>query len=233
MDTGDLTRSATLWGWIILAGMFLGIAVYPPKNSGEVASWVQGVGTIAAIVVTAWVGLAPLRHAEAERRAAKQSFNLALRDAIEWSDDLLAGSIDHLRNGRDAEARSELWKTRITSPGRPLQHMLNHPLTEWPSADAFSFSHAYLNCVQQMVEAGEAWGIAGERRSREQPGRPWEEAARETEEREAREGFILAVDNLEQTRARLNLFVMGLRHRPAPVTPPRPCDQTAELPSAE
>lgn len=76
-------RHFVLIAYGILALLAVTLAIAPPKNSGEVAAWVQGVGTVVAVLVAAWIGFLPARlearRAEKARHDFLRSIKLATR----------------------------------------------------------------------------------------------------------------------------------------------------------
>ncbi|MGO4609417.1 hypothetical protein AB4142_24040 [Variovorax sp. 2RAF20] len=81
----DIERTLSVAGAVFSAAMFVwAFAAYPPKGSTEWASWVQAIGSIAAIGAAAWVvqrqhNLEKARTAEAELRSRLSLHNAAFQ----------------------------------------------------------------------------------------------------------------------------------------------------------
>lgn len=84
MKPDPIFRHAVIIAYVLLAMLVAALILLPPENSGDVAAWVQGVGTIAAVLVAVWAAGAPGRAADVQNvrtlktlyRLLTQSLNL-------------------------------------------------------------------------------------------------------------------------------------------------------------
>lgn len=99
--------------------------------SSEMASWVQGLGSVAAVGVACWFGVLPMWRETRMRAEGRLIFLSALRYAA------LGAVSDVARTtmaiGRGADAANELKKFRDRNPGAALERLLAEPPSAWPS----------------------------------------------------------------------------------------------------
>lgn len=99
--------------------------------SSEMASWVQGLGSVAAVGVACWFGVLPMWRENQMRAEGRLIFLSALRYAA------LGAVSDVARTtiaiGQGADAAKELTRLRDRSPGAALERLLTEPPSAWPS----------------------------------------------------------------------------------------------------
>jgi len=90
MKNGDLSNHAVVWGWVIITAVVLGVGLFPPDDGGDVAAWVQGLGTIAAVAAAIFYPeIASARASARTRRTVAQETAAILNDMGPELDNML------------------------------------------------------------------------------------------------------------------------------------------------
>lgn len=136
----------------------------PPPTRGEVADWVQGLGSIAAVAIAAWVGTLPIRHEARRKRTESIAHLAAIIAAAEHlrvrTDKLYAKAVERDPVGLEAMA----WVIGATSPDEPLRELLssNSQYGEYIDLrikvhDMISSYQAFLGLTRRTIDLRHEW----------------------------------------------------------------------------
>jgi hypothetical protein len=143
----------------IAAALLLSVVAFaiidapPPKSSSDFAAWAQGVGTIAAVAVAAWVGLLPYRAEQQRQKRERRAFHdvvhmaaIEVMDPVSW--------IEVAIEERDATAfKRELKRLKDPARLRPLRHILAEPPTKWSSMGVYLSATRLERAVEELSKA--------------------------------------------------------------------------------
>lgn len=109
----------------------------PPMTRGELADWGQGLGSVAAVFIAAWVGTLPSRMEARARATRKVEFAMAIRDASKW----IWLRIERLRydiNGRrQTDVILGVSAIKQIALEAVLSKFLEEPISQWPSVELY------------------------------------------------------------------------------------------------
>lgn len=120
-----------------VAGVAFATINQPPPSSSELAAWVQGIGTVAAVAIAAWVGMVPIRHERQARLAKRRDFINAIVDAAGYAIVAANDVLDASHRGVIEDFTRGLEALKQTEAVSALAKLLEEPVTTWPSAAAY------------------------------------------------------------------------------------------------
>jgi hypothetical protein len=126
---------ALIFGILIMVSVAILGAVGSEEGwlSSQMADWVQGLGTVGAILGTAWIASFPLK-AEVRRR---QEDRLELLNTISETVEVVLSELEPILLGleaRDRNAVDQAWEQwRVGPPNAMFDTLLAMPTSSWPS----------------------------------------------------------------------------------------------------
>lgn len=138
---------------IVAVAALLGVIGEKGLFSAETASWVQGLGTIAAILASAWIATLPLEAEARKRREARIELVNTITDTV----DVVTTEIHPIcaaLKGHDAQAAAAAWKTWKTAPATlMLDPLLAMPIREWPDPMLFRRVVALGSAISRVANS--------------------------------------------------------------------------------
>jgi len=113
----------------------------PPMTRGELADWAQGIGSIAAVGIAAWVGTVPVRQEARRVLAARRQLASTVLESAEYLESRFT-LIERTINARRSE-EARLWADNLEmwEPEAVLLHLLQEPAANWPALKLYVRAH--------------------------------------------------------------------------------------------
>lgn len=135
-----------------LALLFIALWKEPPGTPSDMASWVQGVGTVMGVFAAIFAGFWPVEAA----RQAREKERLAFVTCIETSRMVVDAAVVPIRAG--IEGRSVVDITgglgvyQEIGPFDLLDGLLKEPQSQWPDPALYVFCLTYRKSLQKLEE---------------------------------------------------------------------------------
>lgn len=191
-------RHLVLIAYAVLALLAAGMLIAPPKDSGDMAAWVQGVGTVVAIAVAGWVGLLPSLHRQREQQEATRRMYDAVAGACAWSNLSLGQLSERIAHGRKDNFSKIVQMAKDFTPIEPLDKVLVEPLAAWPHVGLYMFTLELQRSVRDLLENATEFGDLNFFANTTQA--PWEEAAAELTASESWKNVVAALTRYREAR---------------------------------
>lgn len=145
------TYLLTAAGALVAAVPVIASALVNGLTSSETASWIQAVGTIAAVLIAVWAAQAPLRHLAKDRSERRADYLQAVVLSVMPAYLYLQPTMAKIRAG-DWSGFSAL--ARELDPGntKALRRLLEEPVSNWPSAMLYVEAQKLLSVIDRYID---------------------------------------------------------------------------------
>jgi hypothetical protein len=231
----DNPRHAVLIAYAILALIAVALWIAPPVDSGHMAAWVQGVGTLVAVAVAAWVGLLPDLRARQLEIDRQRGFYLAIASGMIWADNGASDIQATVMSDNLVRLPKYIEVGRALGLTVALEKIGSAPWSRWPTMHLYATTIGLTSRLHEVLSTAEALSRTSEDRSNHQSGQALIEARQAV-----RRYWIMRAALVEQLteglgsnwmppdfRRRVADAPQFFSHQPAPATAPRLSDQTA------
>ncbi len=137
-------RHAVILFYALMAILVVVLFRFPPQNSGEVAAWVQGVGTLAAVGAAIWAGLFPAMQSARQERSVRAEFAQDVTDVLDQAERAVVRVVEMVDEGDYRRAANRLEAIRLMAIQAGIADLLRTPRSRWPSrrcyADMFTLN---------------------------------------------------------------------------------------------
>lgn len=142
--------------------IFVGWAAFhiidaPPMTRGEVADWAQGLGSVAAVGIAAWVGTIPIRQQNRDARRARADLISSVVEGAAVMRIRIASLGAAIRRSDAKYVRLELDVYEWGKPTLVLERLLEMPLGGWPSIQLFVRAHDLFIGYQLVIQRCEKY----------------------------------------------------------------------------
>jgi hypothetical protein len=130
--------------------LFCAVFVPAPVDSSDWAAWVQGVGTVAAVGVSAWAGAFPATMEARRLRDGRADFMRGLQHAVSHLDQDMQALATPAYNldiaGVDLAVRHMVEGAALDT----LRRLLDEPATAWPSVYLRVMASEHFRAIMAM-----------------------------------------------------------------------------------
>lgn len=157
----DDKRHIVLLGYGALSVLAGALLIAPPTSSGEMAAWVQGVGTVVGVILAVWVGQLPLRQEQRRRREDAAELRAALIENFSYFDASLKTFKLRLEKGDAGGVYRSLSVISESGILSTLEVLLAEPRRSWPSSISYFYALSLSKITISAVDGIKAHLEAG------------------------------------------------------------------------
>lgn len=149
MKNDDFARHAVVWGWVAIVMTIAGVCRWPPADSGDVAAWVQGIGTIAAVGAAVWV---PMHIEQQKAVKARAAMTIGLNAATEAASVSIGFLLDAVIERSPRGVREMLVHFKQLPPEQPFAQLLESPIADWPNPSTHMIARLLVTHLKAIVQ---------------------------------------------------------------------------------
>ncbi|WP_312166660.1 hypothetical protein [Phenylobacterium sp.] len=153
MQNAPSGRHAVIVFYALMAVLVVILLRFPPQNSAEVAAWVQGVGTLAAVGAAIWAGLFPAMRSARQERSARAEFAQDVTDVLDLAEKAVARVVKAVEAGDYRRAATALDTIGQMAIQPSIADLLATPRARWPSRQCYG--HMFMLNRMLAVLAGD------------------------------------------------------------------------------
>ncbi len=138
MQTEPSGRHAVIVFYVVIAVLVVVLWRFPPANSAEVAAWVQGGGTLAAVGAASWAGRFPAMQTARQAKAARDEFAQDVTDVLDFAEKGLVRVTAAIEAGDYRRTARSLETVQHLAIQPSIADLLATRRAGWPSRDCYS-----------------------------------------------------------------------------------------------